>query len=101
MATDYDFYEVAITDSVGGIVRLAPGKSITVTDPGTGATAAGLKQNGQPVSTVTTDAKGAAAWTSTQGCVKITAPNGLSRVVYSPTYIAQFLGATSIDGGSL
>lgn len=87
--TDYAFYEVAITDQSGGAVRLAPNARITVTDPATGLTAAGLTQNGQPVPYVTTDGKGAAAFTSTLGSVQITSPGGLSRVLTSPDYVSD------------
>jgi len=90
----YSFFEVAVYDQLGGVVRLARNARITVTDPSTGATAPALKQNGQPVSWVTTDDKGGAAWTSTLGVVRITSPTGQSRTVQSPDYLAEVHAAS-------
>ncbi|GAA2037309.1 hypothetical protein GCM10009740_31330 [Terrabacter terrae] len=90
---DYSFFVDAVYDSLGGVVRVARSARITVTDPATGLTAADLKQQGQPVPWITSDGKGGAAWTSTLGVVQITAPNGLSRLIESPDYLAEVHGA--------
>jgi len=61
---DYSFSLVLVWDNLGGAVRLARSQNVSITDPATGATAAGLKVNGQPVSQVTSDANGRASFTA-------------------------------------
>ena len=64
MATDYSFSMVIVWDNLGGAVRLARKQKVLITDPATGATAAGLKVNGQPVTTVTSDGNGRVTFTA-------------------------------------
>ena len=85
---DYQFHRTTVYDQMGGVVRVARNVRITVTDPVTGNPAVGLKQNGQPVSWVTTDGNGSASWTvSSPSEVRITTPNGLSDVITSTTIV--------------
>ena len=61
---DYSFSLVIVWDNLGGSVRLARNQRVSITDPATGATAAGLKVNGQPVTYVTSDGKGRASFSA-------------------------------------
>ena len=62
----------------GGAVKIAPNQRITVTDPKTGLTPTGLKQQGQPVPWATSDANGTALFTTdrTVRVVDISDPAG-------------------------
>src|SRR5690242_5559487 len=84
---DYTYSRVTVWDNVGGAVRLARNTRIDVTDPSTGAADPGLKQNGQPVSWVTTDKDGHATFTSTLAEARLVGPRGFWQDVTSTTAI--------------
>ena len=60
----YTYSQVLVWDNLGGGVKVARNQKITVTDPATGAVAAGLTQAGQPVPYVTSDSNGRAAFSA-------------------------------------
>ncbi|NUO36647.1 MAG: hypothetical protein HOQ27_16505 [Dermatophilaceae bacterium] len=85
---DYSFSLVLVYDNVGGVVRLARNQKVSVTDPATGATAAGLKVAGQPVSFVTSDAKGRATFTASIKTVRPVVGSTVLPDVTSPDVVA-------------
>ncbi|NUO59006.1 MAG: right-handed parallel beta-helix repeat-containing protein [Hamadaea sp.] len=78
-----------IFDRLGVNLMLARGQKIDVLDTRVDTVAPGLKQQGQPVTFVTSDQLGRATFTSTQGFVRLRAPKGFERVVYSPQYLQE------------
>ena len=82
--TVYSYSRILVWDSLGGSVKVARNQRVDVTDPATGATAAGLTVNGQPVSYVTSDSDGHVTFSSTMGLVRLTSPRGFWQDVESP-----------------
>lgn len=72
----YNFTRVVVWDNLGGTVKVARRQIVQVLDPNTLATAAGLTQDGQPVSTVVTDTKGSVSFQTTIPVVRLVAPTG-------------------------
>jgi len=93
--TDYRFTKVLVWDNLGGSPKLARNQRVTVTDPDTGAVAAGLKVNGQPVPYVTTDSTGHVDFTSTQGVVRLTSSSGFWQDMESPDLRTNAVTASS------
>ena len=95
--TDYRFTKVLVWDNLGGSVKVARNSRVTVTDPGTGVTAAGLKVNGQPVPWVTSDSSGHAEFTATIAEVRLIAPGGFWQDVTSSTAVLDTARSVATD----
>ena len=93
--TTYGFHSVLVWPiGVGGAVKLARNQRINVTDPATGLVPAGLKQDGQPVSWLTSDASGEVDYTAEVGVVVLSsAATGFSETVVSPDLSVEASGA--------
>jgi len=93
--TVYTYSQVLVWDNLGGGVRVARNQRITVTDPATGAVAAGLTQSGQPVTSVTSDGDGHVTFASTMGVVRLTSARGFWQDAESPDLRTNATASTS------
>ena len=100
--TTYGFHSVLVWPiGVGGAVKLARNQRINVTDPATGLVPAGLKQDGQPVSWLTSDASGEVDYTAEVGVVVLSsAATGFSETVVSPDLSVEASGAAAAAASS-
>lgn len=98
--TVYNFTSVVVWDNLGGTVKLARRQHIGATDPATGLVAAGLTQDGQPVTDLVTDTMGHVTFTATIPVVRLTSPNGLTQDVPSRDLWSAFVGGSVVFAAS-
>jgi hypothetical protein len=92
--TDYSF-SPTLTWDLGGSMQLARSQRVDVLDPATGTTAPDLKQDGQPVSWVTSDTDGVAAFTSTLPKVRLMVRVGNRSVPFDVSSIDAYSEAVA------
>lgn len=92
--TTYHFEDILVRVDTGGDLRAAANMAVTVVDPVTGLTPAGLQQDGMSVSFVTSSERGVLEFTAEVGIVNASAP----AVGFERTMIAIELYGGTVPG---